>query len=594
MVLVLQAICSFLFAVGALFILIDLRTNFDKSFRFFGLSLILLCSMTAIDLWVTPGMTAPDRLLVWQRVYHVIACLFMPFSIWYLLILTASRFIFLMPLVATGSFLLASTFLSGKMLYVAEGAVRTGILYNCLFTPLVLLYVVASNFIIISKLRRSKAGERRILVFHLFGFLGLCVCGLLDIVALTNTVFSSIPSYTILGVLGYGMMAAMIFTERFLMLLHDRESNFTKLETAYKDLEQVNVLKQLGESTAIINHEIKNYMFMISGNAQILQEVEPLSQKGRDIVKNIVTTVERLAYFSDDILKLSRTEVIREKHPINLSEVIKGSVDKHFSQRRASFTLTGMDRDRFMFGDWGKLEQVFVNIFNNCFEAACGKPLEVKVKLTATDTLLVISIEDNGAGCDKEQLENIFKAFYTTKKTRGGTGLGMSITRTIVESHGGRISAYSKNLAKQGDHGLKLIITFPIYAQSIEEAGRRKHPIVVVKDGMDNMADLIRVFSNIRVNPSIVPSVSELADPEFAPDMVTVMVSAKTMAAEFTKLAFYPQLCLVSHHERNQYVLDHGKGKSPEIFSEEYVLTRLLRRQLPRVRLRERQHHLVD
>ncbi|MDB5050316.1 MAG: histidine kinase [Fibrobacteres bacterium] len=593
MVLVLQAICSFLFAVGALFILIDLRTDFDKSFRFFGLSLILLCAMTAIDLWVTPGMTDPLKLLFWQRVYHLLACLFMPFSIWYLLILTSSRFLKLMPVVAASSFLLASTFLSDKMLFISEGTYRAGILYNWLFIPFVLVYVLSSNFIIINKLRRSQAGERRILLFHLFGFLGLCACGILDIVAFANTILSTIPSFTILGVLGYGLMASMIFTERFLMLLNEKENNFTKLESAYKDLEQVNVLKQLGESTAIINHEIKNYMFMISGNAQILQEVETLSQKGKDIVNNIVTTVERLAYFSDDILKLSRTEVIREKHPVNLSEVIKGSVEKHFPGRRASFSLAGLERDRFMFGDWGKLEQVFVNIFNNSFEAGNGAPVEVRVKLTATETLLVIGIEDNGTGCDKEQLEHIFKAFYTTKKSKGGTGLGMSITRTIVESHGGRISAYSKNLGKKEEHGLKLIITFPIYAEHIEEEARRKHPIVVVKDGMDNMSDLIRVFQNIRVNPSIVPSVNELLDPEYAPDAVTVLVSAKTMAANFTKLAVYPQLCLVSHHERNQYVLDHGKGSRPEMFSEEYVLNRLLRRQLPRVRMKERQHHLV-
>jgi hypothetical protein len=319
--------------------------------------------------------------------------------------------------------------------------------------------------------------------------------------------------------------------------------------------------------------------------------METLSAKGKDIVKNIVTSVERLTDFSDDILKLSRNEVIREKHPVNLTEVIKGSIDKHFPARSAAFTVTGLDRDRFMFGDWGKLEQVFVNIFSNSFEAAKDDPIEIKVKLTATETLLLASIEDNGTGCDKDQIENLFKAFWTTKKNKGGTGLGMSITRTIVENHGGRISAYSKNLAKKGEHGLKLIITFPIYAEHIAEESQRKHPVVIVKDGMENMADLIRVFRNIRVTPNIVATVEELNEPEFAPESIIVMVSAKTMAAHFTRLAAYPRLCLVSHHERNPYILDHGRGNRPEMFSEEYVLTRMLRRNVPRVRLRERQHH---
>jgi hypothetical protein len=332
---------------------------------------------------------------------------------------------------------------------------------------------------------------------------------------------------------------------------------------------------------------------MIAGNAQILQEMEPLSSKGREIVKNIVTSVERLTAFSDDILKLSRTEVIREKHPINLSELVKSTMEKHYTEKRARFTLTGFERDRFMFGDWGKLEQVFVNIFNNSFEAGEDGAVDLKLKLTATDTLLLLSIEDNGAGCDEEQFANLFKAFHTTKKKAGGTGLGMSITRTIVESHGGRISAYSKNLSKMGGHGLKLIITFPIYADKIAEEANRKHPIVVVREGMDNLPDLVRVFQNLRVTPSIVLSVGDLNEAEYAPEAFTVMVSAKTMAANFRKLSVYPQLCLVSHHDRNQYVLDHGRGSRPEVFSEEYVVTRMLRRQVPRARFRERQHQQV-
>jgi signal transduction histidine kinase len=405
----------------------------------------------------------------------------------------------------------------------------------------------------------------------------------------------ALTSFTVVGVLAFGIMASLIFAERFVGIIQERQSTFAKLETAYRDLEQVTVLKQLGESTAIINHEIKNYMFMISGNAQILEEGETLSERGRRIVKNIVSSVERLTVFSDDILKLSRTEITREKHPVNLTEVIKGTIEKHYAGKRAQFVLSGLERDNFMYGDWGKLEQVFVNLFNNSFEAEGSEPVQIRVRFSATDTLILVCVEDNGVGCDEEQLASLFKAFYTTKKSQGGTGLGMSITRTVVEGHGGRISAYSKNLAKKGEHGLKMIMTFPAYAQASGEDAKRKHPIVVVKDGMDNLPDLIRVFQNICVNPHVVQNVEELTDPEFAPGLVTVMVSAKAMAANFTRLAAFPQLCLVSHHRGNLYVLDHGRGNRAEVFSEEYVLNRMLQRILPRsrTRIRERQHHLA-
>ena len=589
----LQVICSFLFAVGLLFILLDLRTHFDRSFRFFGVSLILLCAMTAIDIWQIPHAETLAQKVFWQRSYHGIACIFIPFSLWYLCILTNSPLLKSIPFLITVSSLLAAAFQSSLMIVGVGEKVVTTLGYNLAFLPYVVFYIFAAHYVILKRINKCAAPEKRILRFHLAGFAILVLAGLADIGIMMGMMKQIITSFTVLGVLVFGIMASLIFAERFLMILRERQSSFDKLESAYRDLEQVTALKQLGESTAIINHEIKNYMFMIAGNAQILQEMESLSHKGKEIVKNIVSSVERLTDFSDDILKLSRTEVMREKHPVNLSELIKGTVEKHYPSRRASFNLTGLDRDRFMHGDWGKLEQVFVNIFNNSFEAAGAEPVNIRIRVSSTDTLILASVEDNGVGCDKDQLESLFKAFYTTKKSNGGNGLGMSITRTIVESHGGRISAYSKNLAKKDEHGLKLIITFPVYAQNLDEDAKQKHPIVVVKDGMDNMSDLIRVFQNIRINPSIVHSVGELEGPEFSPETVTVLVSAKTMADNFTRLAAYPQLCLVSHHARNVYVLDHGRGNRPEMFSEEYVLNRMLRKSAPRARIKERQHHFV-
>ncbi|MDQ2999761.1 MAG: HAMP domain-containing histidine kinase [Fibrobacterota bacterium] len=590
---VLQVICSFLFAVGLLFILLELRTRFDRSFRFFGVSLILLCVMTAIDFWLIPNATNLTQLIFWQRAYHGIACIFIPFSLWYLCILTNSPILKIIPSIIMASCMMAASFLGGLMILGRDGQMHMTLGYYLAFLPYVASYVITAHYVILKRINKCAAPEKRILRFHLAGFVVLVAGVLLDIGIMLGMVTQVITSFTVLGVLAFGIMASLIFAERFLMLLRDRETTFDKLESAYRDLEQVTALKQLGESTAIINHEIKNYMFMIAGNAQILQEMESLSAKGKEIVKNIVTSVERLTDFSDDILRLSRTEVIREKHPVNLTEIIKGSIEKHYPGMRASFTMIGLERDQFIYGDWGKLEQVFVNIFNNSFEAADGKPVEVKIKITATDTLLLVGIEDNGAGCDEKQLENIFKAFYTTKKMQGGTGLGLSISRTIVESHGGRISAYSKNLAKRGEQGLKLIITFPMYAEKMAEESQRKHPIVVVKEGMENLPVIIRVFQNLRVNPNIVLRVNDLDEAEYPYDTVTVLVSAKAMAANFTKLAAYPQICLVSNHERNQYILDHGRGTRPEVFSEEYVVSRMLRRQVPRGRMKERQHQLI-
>lgn len=590
---ILQITCSFLLAVGIFFALIDFRTKFDSSFRYFGISLALLSCMTGIDLWILPVLDSPAGTLNWTRIYHILACGYLSLTVQYILILTRHQRPAYLKAVSYASAVFASLFLTDFLLRLENQGTASTVAYMVLFVPFVVANGAFLCYIIFSRLKKAEKAEGRILAFHLVGFLVMLIGGTLDMTVVIDVTHSLIPSYTIVGVMVYGIMASLIFTEKFLGVLKEKESVFAKLESAYRDLEQVNALKQIGESTAIINHEIKNYMFMISGNAQILEEMEHLTQKGKDIVRNIVSSVDRLTTFSDDILKLSRVQVTREKHPVNLTELVKGVVDKHYPGRRRDFELLGLERDQFMFGDWGKLEQAFVNIFNNAFEAGQGRQVKVRVKITDAQSLLLVSVEDDGAGCGKEQLDNLFKAFYTTKKAQGGTGLGMSITRTIVESHGGKISAYSRNLGRAGERGLKLIMSFPVYAQNLAEEAGRKHPIVLVKDGMDNFTDIIRIFQNVKVTPHIVQSAADLKDADLPQDSLTVLVSARSMASDFTVLSAYPRLCLVSHHERNLYVLDYGRGNRPEVFSEEYIISRIVRRTSSRLRLRERQVHTL-
>jgi signal transduction histidine kinase len=591
LLLLIQIICSSLIAVGFFFLLIDLRTKFDKSFRYFGIALLLLCGMTGIDLWIIPSLRTSDELLYWNRLMYTIGCVFSLFYFWYMAELTRTVNGNYIRCLAGFALVLCFGFQTDAMLRIRDSHLEAGPLYYACFMPYMALCLFSANLIILRKFRGSSAAEKRILSLHLVGFILLFACGVLDLTFSLFLHYSMRISFNTFGAMAFGIMASLIFTERFLQLLKERDATYAKLESAYRDLEQVNVLKQLGESTAIINHEIKNYMFMISGNAQLLTEVEHLSQKGSEIVKNIVTSVERLTGFSDDILKLSRTQIVKERTPVNLSELVKGVVQRLYPERADRFNLIGCDKEHFLYGDWGKLEQVFVNIFNNSFEAGAGDPVDIRVKMTSDRGLLLVSVEDNGIGCDEGQLGKLFQAFYTTKKSAGGTGLGMSIARTIVESLGGRISAYSKNLVRKGEHGLKLILTFPVYAQNMLEESRRKHPIVLIKDSMDNLGDVIRVFQNVKVNPFVIQGADELNEDEFPTDSMTVIVNAKAMAANFTKLAVYPRLFMVSHHERNLYILDHGKGNRPDAFSEDYVVNRILRRGALRQRIRERETH---
>jgi signal transduction histidine kinase len=88
-----------------------------------------------------------------------------------------------------------------------------------------------------------------------------------------------------------------------------------------------------------------------------------------------------------------------------------------------------------------QLQQVLMNLMLNGIDAMKGTtgPGELTIKSEASDSKLLISVTDTGVGLPPEQPEQIFKAFFTTKDD--GTGMGLPISRSIIESHGGRLWA---------------------------------------------------------------------------------------------------------------------------------------------------------
>jgi hypothetical protein len=88
--------------------------------------------------------------------------------------------------------------------------------------------------------------------------------------------------------------------------------------------------------------------------------------------------------------------------------------------------------------------------------------------------------------------------------------LGMCIIRSIVESHGGYISAYSKNVLSDKEHGLMLNIAFPVFENEDSEVESEKDMVVLIKEGVENLSQIIRVFQNVFVNPFIVQSVNDI------------------------------------------------------------------------------------
>jgi hypothetical protein len=339
-------------------------------------------------------------------------------------------------------------------------------------------------------------------------------------------------------------------------------------------MEEVQSLKELGQSTAIINHEIRNYAFVINGYAQYLFERAGLSEKNKKIASTIAETANKMSDFSMEILNFSKAKIIGDKKPLAIFGLIEDCISTQFNDKKETIVIENPEKEISIYGDWAKLEHVFLNIFKNAFEAGASR---ISIKALRRDTVLLLVVEDDGEGCTEEQLGNLFKSFYTTKKGKGGTGLGMCIIRSIVESHGGYISAYSKNILKNSSHGLILNIAFPIFNKGKNDTVDKKDPVLLIKEGIENLSQIIHVFQNVLITPYVVQRVEDIDIKKIHLDKSVIYASVGSLDRLKKKFGIPGNTHALIDEEKNTvFVVNEKDGKTVHAFSEKYVLENLV------------------
>jgi PAS domain S-box-containing protein len=154
--------------------------------------------------------------------------------------------------------------------------------------------------------------------------------------------------------------------------------------------------------------------------------------------------VERLGRLVDDMLDISRIRVGRlslERESIDLSELVSDVIERMKLQFSSTGTAILQDCPDSVVGEWDRMriEQVFNNLLTNAIRYGRGRP--VRVALHATESTVLLSVRDEGIGIAKENQEKIFDRFERAAGSSEATGLGLGlfITKQIVEAHGGRV-----------------------------------------------------------------------------------------------------------------------------------------------------------
>ena len=223
------------------------------------------------------------------------------------------------------------------------------------------------------------------------------------------------------------------------------------LREAQAELAHVTRLTSMGELTTTIAHEINQPLAAILANAEAcrswLDRAPPDLAAARRSVEWIVEDGNRTSEVIRRVRALSKKDDI-ESGPLDINVVLREAlplVSRELASQNVAVRMELAPDLPLISGDRVQLQQVIINLVLNAIEAmqsVTDRPRELLIRSAQDERGVVVTVTDCGVGFAEENVERMFSPFFTTKPS--GMGLGLSICRSIVESHGGRLSVVRK------------------------------------------------------------------------------------------------------------------------------------------------------
>ncbi len=210
-------------------------------------------------------------------------------------------------------------------------------------------------------------------------------------------------------------------------------------------LVQNDKLTSMGLLAAGVAHEVNTPLAVISSYSQLLRKQLGVGDEREKLMDKIIKQTFRASEIVNNLLSFSRTNAT-DLVELDVHQVIADTLSLLEHQlKNAGITV---EREfaadtPIAFGNAGKLQQVFLNLFLNSKAAMAGGGT-LRIRTATSSAKLSVWIEDTGVGISQEHLNKIYDPFFTTKKIGEGTGLGLSVSYGIIQEHGGNISVESE------------------------------------------------------------------------------------------------------------------------------------------------------
>jgi PAS domain S-box-containing protein len=234
-----------------------------------------------------------------------------------------------------------------------------------------------------------------------------------------------------------------------------KKKEFIGIVTVIRDVTREREADRLKtDLVSMVAHELKSPLTSIFGFSELLLESNLKDSQSKEYVQVIQTESSRLTELINKFLDLSKLEAGKTEVrmiPFNLKQVVEQVLETNRMQveKKEIRTITDIQENlSFAFGDQDMIEQVLQNLYSNAIKYS-PKRSKIGIEVKEDKDEIMVNVIDNGYGIPKDALPNIFDKFFRVVDAEGydaveGSGLGLALSKEIIERHGGTISVKSR------------------------------------------------------------------------------------------------------------------------------------------------------
>ena len=280
-----------------------------------------------------------------------------------------------------------------------------------------------------------------------------------------------------------GIIMIYVLRTRFQAVTQKKEISYLQeinqgMETVARKNEEIRHyqrIQSLGMMSSHIAHEFNNYLTPVMIYAELLENDESISAENKELIHEMLVSVDRASDLSKQLLAFARQDTGVRLERLNFTEEVRHAAGIVEQLAPAVITVHSdiTEMPFYILGRKGMAEHILMNLCKNAFQAMeKTERKELAIELTGGHEKLVLRVRDTGCGISEDAQQKIFEPFYTTKGSRHGTGLGLSVVRNILGSIGGTIRVESTL-----GEGTCFIMEMPLCEEGDADSPKRLKPI---------------------------------------------------------------------------------------------------------------------